>query len=188
MQRKLERQRRANNPDAFKPNGTAKSGKRQWQVSGREKEIRRKLSELYRKQAECGKSLYGNLANHVFSLGNLVKPEKSSCPAESVASGNQSGCAPRVNSLKASVARLRMPAMWKTANSLPDLPASPKLASAGISRRNPYPNDGILAIAASPPNAIVCLLCSLRASKLTRPTQTSCNHDGRVWTCACRRR
>ena len=38
LQRKLDRQRQANNPDAFKPNGTAKSGKPQWQVSGREKE------------------------------------------------------------------------------------------------------------------------------------------------------
>ena len=47
------------------------------------------------------------------------------------------------------------------------LPASPKLASAEISRRNHSPNDGILAIAASPPNAIGCLLSSLRASKLT---------------------
>ena len=78
LQRKLDRQRRANNPDAFKPNGTAKSGKRQWQVSGREKETRRKLSELYRKQAAYRKSLHGNLANHVFSLGNTIKLEKLS--------------------------------------------------------------------------------------------------------------
>ncbi len=76
LQRKLDRQRRANNPDAFNPNGTAKSGKRQWQVSGREKETRRKLSELYRKQAAYRKSLQGNLANHVFSLGNPIKLEK----------------------------------------------------------------------------------------------------------------
>ena len=78
LQRKLDRQRRANNPNAFNPNGTAKSGKQQWQVSGREKETRRKLSELYRKQAAYRKSLPGNLANHVFSLGNPVKPEKLS--------------------------------------------------------------------------------------------------------------
>ena len=78
LQRKLDRQRRANNPEAFNPNGTAKSGKRQWQVSGREKETRRKLSELYRKQAAYRKSLPGNLANHVFSLDNPVKPEKLS--------------------------------------------------------------------------------------------------------------
>ena len=51
---------------------------RQWQVSGREKETRRKLSELYRKQAAYRKSLPGNLANHVFSLGNPVKLEKLS--------------------------------------------------------------------------------------------------------------
>ena len=76
LQRKLDRQRRANNPDAFNPNGTAKSGKRPWQVSGREKETRRKLSELHRRQAAYRKSLHGNLANRVFSLGNTVKPEK----------------------------------------------------------------------------------------------------------------
>ena len=77
LQRKLDRQRRANNPDAFNPNGTAKSGKRQWQVSGREKETRRNLSELHRKQAAYRKSLHGNLANHVFSPCNTVKLETS---------------------------------------------------------------------------------------------------------------
>ena len=41
-------------------------------------ETRRKLSELHRKQAAYRKSLPGNLANHVFSLGNPVKPEKLS--------------------------------------------------------------------------------------------------------------
>jgi len=37
---------------------------------------RRKLSELHRKQAAYRKSLPGNLANHVFSLGITVKLEK----------------------------------------------------------------------------------------------------------------
>ena len=153
LQRKLDRQRRANNPDAFNPNGTAQSGKRQWQVSGREKETRRKLSELYRKQAAYRKSLPGNLANHVFSLGNPVKPEKLSYRAFQRRFGKSVGTRARVNSLKASGARLRVLARWKSANSVPELPASPKHASAGISRRNHYPNDGIPAIAASPPNA-----------------------------------
>ena len=76
LQRKLDWQRRANNPDAFNPNGTAKSSKRQWQVLWREKETRRKLSELHRKQAAFRKSLQGDLANHVFSLGNTIKLEK----------------------------------------------------------------------------------------------------------------
>ena len=171
LQRKLDRQRRAKNPDTFNPNGTAQSGKRQWQVSGREKETRRKLSELQRKQAAYRKSLPGNLANH-FSLSAIRSNQKNYPIGRSnVASGNQSGCAPQVNSLKASVARLRVLARWKSANFPPALPASPKLASAGISRRNHYPNDGIPAIAASTPNAICGLLCSLRVSKLTRSTQ-----------------
>ena len=33
-------------------------------------------------------------------------------------------------------------AMWKSVISPPAVPASPKLASAGMSRRNHYPNDG----------------------------------------------
>lgn len=78
LQRKLDRQRRANNPDGFNPNGTVKPGKREWKVSMREKETRRKLSELLRKQAEYRKSLHGNLANHIFSLGNTIKLEKLS--------------------------------------------------------------------------------------------------------------
>ena len=46
--------------------------------AARQKETLRKLSELYRKQGEYRKSLPGNLANHVFSLGNPVKLEKLS--------------------------------------------------------------------------------------------------------------
>ena len=106
MQRKLDRQRRANYPDAFNPNGTAQSGKQQWQVSGREKETRRKLSELYRKQAAYRKSLHGNLANHVFSLSNPVKPEKLSYRAFQGRFGKSVGMRAPVNSLKSSVARL----------------------------------------------------------------------------------
>ena len=54
-------------------------------------QTRRKLSELHRKQAAYRKSLPGNLANHVFSLGNTVKLENYPIERSNVASGNQSG-------------------------------------------------------------------------------------------------
>ena len=172
LQRKLDRQRRANNP-----NGTAQSGKRQWQVSGREKETRRKLSELYRKQAAYRKSLPGNLANHVFSLSNPVKPEKLSYRAFQGRFGKSVG----------------MRAAGKFVESL-----RRKAASAGEVEICEFPTR-------STRLSQTCICGNIQKKPLSQRWHScdcgvsaqrdllsaflaSCNNDGRVWTCACRRR
>jgi len=78
LQRKLDRQRRANNPQNYNPNGTIKKGKKTWHQSTRYKKTKRKLAELQRKLAAHRKTLHGKKANRIISLGKHVKTEKLS--------------------------------------------------------------------------------------------------------------
>jgi putative transposase len=78
LQRKLDRRRRANNPDNFNPDGTAKKGKHPWNNSHRYLGTRWQLAELYRQQAAHRKSLHGNLVQRILAQGNVIKLEKLS--------------------------------------------------------------------------------------------------------------
>jgi len=78
LQRKLDRQRRANNPQNYNPNGTIKEGKKSWHDSTRYKKTKRKLANIQRKLAGHRKSLHGKLANRILRQGKYVKTEKLS--------------------------------------------------------------------------------------------------------------
>jgi len=78
LQRKLDRQRRANNPQNYNPNGTIKEGKKTWHSSTRYKKTKRKLANIQRKLAAHRKTLHGNLANRILKLGKNIKTEKLS--------------------------------------------------------------------------------------------------------------
>jgi len=78
LQRKLDRQRRANNPQNYEANGTVKKGKKEWNNSKGYEQTRVDLAEINRKLAEYRESLHGRLINHIFSLGNVVNLEKLS--------------------------------------------------------------------------------------------------------------
>jgi len=78
LQRKLDRQRRANNPQNYNPNGTIKEGKKNWHSSTRYKKTKTKLANIQRKLAAHRKSLHGNLANRILKLGKNIKTEKLS--------------------------------------------------------------------------------------------------------------
>jgi transposase len=78
LQRKLDRQRRANNPDCYDEKGRAIKDKRPRNKSKRMLKTEAKLAELQRRQAEYRKSLHGRLANRVLGMGNVVKTEKLS--------------------------------------------------------------------------------------------------------------
>jgi len=78
LQRKLDRQRRANNPQNYNPDGTIKRGKKTWHSSTRYKKTKRKLAELQRKLAAHRKTLHGNLANRILRQGKNIKTEKLS--------------------------------------------------------------------------------------------------------------
>jgi len=78
LQRKLDRQRRSNNPQNYNPDGTVKEGKKSWHDSTRYKKTKTKLANIQRKLAAHRKSLHGNLANRILRQGKNIKTEKLS--------------------------------------------------------------------------------------------------------------
>lgn len=78
LQRKFDRQRRANNPQNYNPDGTIKKGRKTWHDSNQYIKTKNQLNEIQRKQAAHRKSLHGNLANRILKQGNVVKTEKLS--------------------------------------------------------------------------------------------------------------
>ncbi len=81
LQRKMDRSRRATNPDNFNPNGTVKKGKNKWNSSLNYLKVRNRKANLERKLAAHRKSLHGELVNNILKLGDIVKLEKLSYKA-----------------------------------------------------------------------------------------------------------
>jgi len=77
----MDRQRRANNPDNYSPDGTIKKGPKDWVNSKRYLETRAKHSELNRRQAAYRKSLHGKLVNDILRRGNEIYLEDVSYKA-----------------------------------------------------------------------------------------------------------
>jgi len=78
LQRQIDRQRRANNPDCYDEKGRSIKGKRPTNKSARQRKTETKLAELYRQQAAHRKSLHGQTVNCVLRMGNVFKLEKLS--------------------------------------------------------------------------------------------------------------
>ena len=77
--RKMDRSRRATNPDNYNEDGTIKkqgNKKVVWNKSNHYIEYQNELKELYRKQADIRKYQHECLANYIISLGNKVYVEK----------------------------------------------------------------------------------------------------------------
>ncbi|MGI6648919.1 MAG: RNA-guided endonuclease TnpB family protein [Bacillota bacterium] len=72
LQRKLDRQRRANNPDNYNPDGTIKKGHLKWRKSKRYLKTQNQHAEIHRKQAEYRKSLHGKMINEILRTGNRI--------------------------------------------------------------------------------------------------------------------
>ena len=81
LQRRMDRQRRANNPDNYNPDGTIKKGKKTWRNSKRYLETRAKFTGLNRRQAAHRKSLHGKLINNILRRGDGIYLEKVSYKA-----------------------------------------------------------------------------------------------------------
>lgn len=76
LQRKMNRQRRANNPDNYHPNGTMKRGKKTWQYSKRYLKNKQKLKEFHRKNKIKRLLAHRTLINQMISLGDAFYGEK----------------------------------------------------------------------------------------------------------------
>jgi len=78
LQRRMDRSRRATNPDNFNPDGTVKkqgSKKVKWYRSKRYIKARSRLKEICRKKADIRKLQHEILANYILSLGCKVYVE-----------------------------------------------------------------------------------------------------------------
>ncbi len=81
LQRQLDRQRRANNPENYDPAGRIKKGKKRWRESQRYQVTRRRLASAHRKLAAHRKSLHGQLVHEIVRIGNTVITENVSYKA-----------------------------------------------------------------------------------------------------------
>lgn len=75
LQRKVDRQRRANNPDCYDEKGRNIKGKRPTKKSRRQLQTERKLAEYQRKEKEHRKTLQGELANRILAIGADIRCE-----------------------------------------------------------------------------------------------------------------
>jgi len=81
LQRQLERQRRANNPDNYDAKGRVKKHSKtrlHWKESQRYKATRRRHANAERRLAAHRKSLHGKLAHDIIKVGNTIQIEKTS--------------------------------------------------------------------------------------------------------------
>lgn len=76
LQRKMDRSKRATNPNKYNDDGTInKSNKDKWVFSNRYKKITIKRKELYRKQSELRKVEHYKLVNQLIALGDEIYVE-----------------------------------------------------------------------------------------------------------------
>ena len=75
IQRRLDRSRRAMNPENYNKDGTVKKGAKTWKFSGRYIADRERLSEMNRKLAATRKRLHGEMVNRILSLGVNINTE-----------------------------------------------------------------------------------------------------------------
>ena len=77
LQRKLDRQRRANNPQNYDAKGRVKKGRLRWKDSRGYKATRRRLASAERKLAAHRKSLHGRLVHEIVRSGNTIIDRKA---------------------------------------------------------------------------------------------------------------
>lgn len=79
LHRKLDRQRRANNPENYNDDGTirrqSKAFRRIWKTSNRQRQTTNELRTLYEKRADALKQAHEILANRILTLGTDVYVE-----------------------------------------------------------------------------------------------------------------
>jgi hypothetical protein len=78
LQRKLDRQRRANNPQNYDQRGQMRKGRLAWKDSQGYKATRRRLASRDRKLAAHRKSLHGRLVHEVIAYGTTIITEHPS--------------------------------------------------------------------------------------------------------------
>ena len=78
LERKLDRQRRANNPQNYDAKGRVKKGHKRWKDSRGYLATKRRIAHHERKLAAHRKSLHGRLVHQIIRQGNIIHLEKIS--------------------------------------------------------------------------------------------------------------
>jgi hypothetical protein len=91
VQRKMGRQRRANNPATYETHGRITKGRRRWKESKRYKATRRQHATTERRLDAHRKSLHGHLAHRITQVGTTISIENTSFKAWQKQSGRSSG-------------------------------------------------------------------------------------------------
>ena len=78
LQRHIDRQRRANNPANYNPDGTAKKGRMTWTISRGQRRNDVKLVEMHRKATAHRTGLHGQVAHAILSRGATIHVERNS--------------------------------------------------------------------------------------------------------------
>ncbi len=81
LQRRADRQRRANNLGNYGPDGQLVRGAKRWRFSRRALANLDKIAELYRREKSHRKSLHGELVNKILATGSLIHTETFSARA-----------------------------------------------------------------------------------------------------------
>jgi putative transposase len=81
INRKMDRQRRANNPNHYQSNGVMKKGKKRWVNSKKYINTRSEHRELERKIKEVRKQLHGRDTNQILQQASSIQTEKLSYKA-----------------------------------------------------------------------------------------------------------
>jgi len=81
LDRKIDRQRRANNPEHYDERGHVKAGKKRWNVSNQQRRTQALRHEYYRKLAATRKREHGTLVHQIMQRGNQIHLEKLSYKA-----------------------------------------------------------------------------------------------------------
>lgn len=78
LQKKLNRQRQANNPQNYNENGTIKTGRKQWIDSKSYLKTKQTITEIQRKRAAQRKLSHQTLANEIVQMGDRFVVEQMS--------------------------------------------------------------------------------------------------------------
>jgi hypothetical protein len=78
IDRKMDRSRRASNPDNYNDDGTVKKGRKKWVNSKNYEKLRNQRKEIYRVNAETRKISNEKLANDILAVGTDITVKKLS--------------------------------------------------------------------------------------------------------------
>lgn len=78
LQRKMDRSRRAVNPDNFNEDGTVKQGPKKWRESKRYTALKEELADMWRRAVETRKNIHGRIIRRIVSsAGDIVVEENN---------------------------------------------------------------------------------------------------------------